>query len=63
MTRNTATGVWQMLGPDAMPTFVIALNHMASPYYYDVIEGAEWACAVPIVRHRVPKVRPVLDKA
>ena len=26
--------------PDGSPTFLLALNHLANPFYFDVIEGA-----------------------
>ena len=31
---------WVLHSPDGSPTFLLALNHLANPFYFDVIEGA-----------------------
>jgi len=31
---------WTLVTPGGEPTFVVALNHLASPFYYEVIQGA-----------------------
>jgi hypothetical protein len=35
-----ATGSWTIVSPNGKPTFIVALNHLASPFYYETIEGA-----------------------
>jgi hypothetical protein len=38
--RHDAGGAWSLVSPDGASTFVVALNHLASPFYFDVITGA-----------------------
>ena len=40
VAANPAGRGWTLLSPGGEPTFVVALNHLASPFYYDVIQGA-----------------------
>ena len=37
--RHESAG-WALHRPDGSPTFLLALNHLANPFFYDVIEGA-----------------------
>jgi hypothetical protein len=31
--QSTADGGWTLVRPDGAPTFVLALNHLANPFY------------------------------
>lgn len=39
-TLEQTGGRWQLVSPDGVPRFVVALNHLANPFYSDVIQGA-----------------------
>eukprot|EP00035_Acanthoeca_spectabilis_P011774 m.207572 g.207572 ORF g.207572 m.207572 type:complete len:81 (+) comp15445_c0_seq10:74-316(+) len=41
-----STGGWTLLTPEGEPIFVVGLNHLASPFYYDVIQGANGLTSV-----------------
>ena len=38
--RPLTDGGWTLVDPSGHDTFVVALNHLASPTYYDAITGA-----------------------
>ena len=38
--RRESSGGWTLVNPDGAPVFVVALNHLAAPFYFDAIRGA-----------------------
>ena len=38
--QSVPGGGWTLVRPDGVPTFVLALNHLANPYYVSEIQGA-----------------------
>lgn len=40
LQRGKGTGNWSLVSPEGTPVFLLALNHLAAPYYIDIIQGA-----------------------